>query len=114
MEPHFERVAAQFEGLPEVVFLSADCDEDEALVPEYLAEVKPRTMVVFADGLDRLLGVSAYPTVVVLDRTGKIAYRAEGFDPDEVEAELSGAVRRLLAEQKESAAKSLQGVKSPL
>jgi thiol-disulfide isomerase/thioredoxin len=100
MAPHFERVAAQFQGIPEVVFLSANCDEDETLVPDYLDEEKPRTTVVFADGLDRLLSVNAFPTIVILDRTGKIAYRAEGFDPEDVESQLSAAVRRLLADEK--------------
>ncbi|MGB2621246.1 MAG: thioredoxin domain-containing protein [Candidatus Acidiferrum sp.] len=106
MEPHFERVAAQFQGVPGIVFLSADCDEDESLVPEYLQEEKPRTTVVFADGLDRLLAVNVFPTVVVLDGAGKIAYRSEGFDPDDPEAELTAAVRRALADHKESPAKS--------
>ena len=105
MEPHFERVAAQFLGIPDVVFLSADCDEDESLVPPYLAEEKPRTTVVFADGLDRLLSVNAFPTVVILDRTGKIAYRAEGFDPEDVETVLASAVRGALTGQHETAAK---------
>lgn len=114
LEPHFERVAAQFQGIPDIVFLAADCDEDESRVTEYLEEEKPRTTVVFADGLDRLLAVNAFPTVVILDRTGKIAYRAEGFDPDNVEPELTGAVRRVLAGQKESAEKPAHGVKSPL
>jgi thiol-disulfide isomerase/thioredoxin len=99
MEPHFERVAGQFLGIADIVFLAADCDEDETLVAPYLQEEKPRTTVVFADGLDRLLAVNSFPTVVVLDRTGKIAYRAEGFDPDEVETELSNAVRHALAAQ---------------
>lgn len=106
MEPHFERVAAQFAGIPDVVFLSADCDEDESLVPPYLAEEKPRTTVVFADGLDRLLSVNAFPTVVILDRTGKIGYRTEGFDPDDAETLLAGAVRGMLTGQHESAAKT--------
>jgi len=112
MEPHFERVAAQFDGIPGIVFLSADCDEDESLVPDYLHKEKPRTTVVFADGLDRLLGVNAFPTIVILDRTGKIAYRAEGFDPDGVESQLRAAVRRVLAGQNESLAKPVQGAKS--
>src|SRR5580704_752379 len=112
MEPHFERVAAQFQGIADIVFLAADCDEDETLVPPYLQEEKPRTTVVFADGLDRLLAVNSFPTVVVLDRRGRIAYRAEGFDPDEVETELSNAVRHALAAQKESAEISADGVKS--
>lgn len=101
MEPHFERVAAQFQGVADVVFLAADCDEDESLVPPYLLEEKPRTAVVFADGLDALLSVNSFPTVVILDRQGKIAYRAEGFDPDDVDTELANAVRHALATEKE-------------
>jgi thiol-disulfide isomerase/thioredoxin len=112
MEPHFEHVAAQFQGIADIVFLAADCDEDETLVPPYLQEEKPRTTVVFADGLDRLLAVNSFPTVVVLDRTGKIAYRGEGFDPNEGETALSNAVRHALAAQKESAENSADGVKS--
>jgi thiol-disulfide isomerase/thioredoxin len=112
MEPHFEHVAAQFQSVGDIVFLAADCDEDETLVPPYLQEEKPRTTVVFADGLDRLLAVNSFPTVVVLDRLGKIAYRAAGFNPDEVETELSNAVRHALSAQKESADTSAHGVKS--
>lgn len=112
MEPHFEGVAAQFQGITDIVFLAADCDEDESLVPPYLEEEKPHTTVVFADGLDRLLAVNSFPTVVVIDRTGRIAYRAEGFDPDDVETELTNAVRRALTAQKESAEKFRQGAKS--
>lgn len=114
MEPHFDRVAAQFQGNPDIVFLAANCDEDESLVPGYLQEQKPRTTVVFADGLDHLLAVRALPTVVILDRAGKIAYRADGFDSDAVEAELSGAIRRILVEKNETVTKPAQGVKSPL
>jgi thiol-disulfide isomerase/thioredoxin len=95
LEPHFERVAAKFQGSG-VVFLAADCDEDETLVPAYLDELKPRTTVVFADGLDRLLAVTAFPTIVVLDRAGRVAYRANGFDQSNVESEITSAVLRLL------------------
>jgi thiol-disulfide isomerase/thioredoxin len=106
MEPHFERVAAQFQGLDGVLFLAADCDEDESLVQPYLDEVKPRTTVVFADGLERLLSVTSFPTVVVLDGSGKIRYRAEGFDPDGVETELTGAIRRILVSSNDNAPNS--------
>jgi thiol-disulfide isomerase/thioredoxin len=114
MEPHFEHVAAQFQGIADIVFLAADCDEDETLVPPYLQEEKPRTTVVFADGLDTLLSVHSFPTVVILDRAGKIAYRAEGFDPEDVEAVLSSAVRRALAAQNGNPENSAQGAKSEL
>jgi thiol-disulfide isomerase/thioredoxin len=96
LEPLFGRVAMEFQGLQGVTFIAANCDEDESLVPAYLAEAKPHTAVVFADGLDRLLAVNSFPTVVVIDPEGKIAYRADGFSPDAFEHELTGAVRRAL------------------
>jgi len=97
MEPLFERVAAAFQGTPDVLFLSANCDEDESLVPPYLKDERLRTTVVYADGLDHLLAVNSFPTLIILDRGGKIAYRADGFDPDTVEHELAEAVTRALA-----------------
>jgi ABC-type amino acid transport substrate-binding protein len=68
--------------------------------------------VVFADGLDQLLAVNSFPTVVVLDRAGKIAYRAAGFNPDDAETELTNAVRRSLAAQNENGEKAALGAKS--
>ena len=99
LDPLFGRVAMQFNGVTDVTFLAANCDEDETLVPAYLAESKPHTAVVFADGLDRLFAVNSFPTVVVIDRDGKIAYRANGFTPDTFEQELTAAIRRILEAQ---------------
>jgi thiol-disulfide isomerase/thioredoxin/regulator of sirC expression with transglutaminase-like and TPR domain len=96
LEPQFARVAMEFQSNQEVLFLAANCDEDETLVPGYLEEDKPRTAVVFADGLERLLAVRSFPTVVVIDHEGKTAYRSEGFGPDTFEQELAEAVRRAL------------------
>ena len=52
LEPIYERVAAKYAGNPGVVFLSANCDEDESLVGPYLEERHPRSNQVFADGLE--------------------------------------------------------------
>jgi thiol-disulfide isomerase/thioredoxin len=97
LEPLFGRVAAEFLGNPDVLFLAANCDEDETLVAPYLAEAKLRTVAVFADGLDHLFSVNSFPTVMVIDRGGKIAYRAEGFAMEGFEQDLTSAVRRALA-----------------
>jgi len=97
LEPLFARVAAEFHGLPTALFLSADCDEDETLVGPYLQADKPRTEVVFADGLERLFSVDSFPTVIVIGRDGKIAFRTNGFEPDTFERNLSAAVTRALA-----------------
>lgn len=98
LEPQFERVAAQFKGDQNISFLEADCDEDESLVAPYLEEVKPKVPVVFADGLDHLLAVNSLPTVVVIDREGKIAFREQGFGEDGFERDLAAAARRALDE----------------
>ena len=97
LEPLFARVASRFQGLPDALFLSANCDEDETLVGPYLQKDKLPTTVVFADGLDRLFSVVSFPTVIVIDREGKIAYRTDGFAPDSFERDLYAAVARALA-----------------
>jgi thiol-disulfide isomerase/thioredoxin len=104
LEPAFERVAAEFQQTPEVLFLAADCDEDETLVPAYVEETKPRATVVFADGLENVFAVNSYPTVLVVDRTGKIAYRVEGYGEDTFEQTLAAAIRQALSGTEEPAA----------
>jgi thiol-disulfide isomerase/thioredoxin len=96
LEPQFERVAAQFKGDQQISFLEADCDDDESQVAPYLEEVKPLVPVVFADGLDHLLAVHDLPTVVIIDRGGKVAYRAEGFGEETFERDLTAGARRAL------------------
>jgi thiol-disulfide isomerase/thioredoxin len=98
LEPLYEKVAAEFSGNENVLFLAADCDDDESLVAPYLDEVKPRTTTVFADGLDLFFRVDAFPTVIVLDRSGKISYRSDGFGDASFTTDLSAAVRRAVAE----------------
>jgi thiol-disulfide isomerase/thioredoxin len=95
-EPFFERVVSKYFGNSEVLFLAANCDDDETLVAPYLTEEKMRSTVVFADGLESLYAINSYPTVIVIDRSGKLAYRSEGFDPDSFETHLAAAVDRAL------------------
>ncbi len=95
LAPHFEKVAAHFADDKDVLFFGLNCDEDESLVAAYLTEERPRTTVLFADGLERLLSVNAFPTTVILDRAGKVAYRSDGFDPDDVERALTEAITRV-------------------
>ncbi len=103
LEPLFARVAADFQANPDALFLAANCDEDESLVAPYLEADKPRTPVVFADGLDRFFTVNSFPTVMVIDRMGRIAFRSEGFESDGFEPKLAAAVRRALAPPSPSA-----------
>ena len=75
---------------------------------------KPRTTVVFADGLDTLLS-STLSHRCHSGSSGKDCLsRGRIQDPDDVEAELSNAVHNALAAQKEHAQNSAHGAKSAL
>jgi len=95
LEPIYEKVVAQYAENASLVFLSADCDEDEALVGPYLARRHPRATEVFADRLEELFGVNSFPTLLILDPSGKVAFRANGFDPDTIEKQLSTAIEHI-------------------
>jgi len=93
LEPIYEKLAARNAGNPDLIFLSANCDEDESLVAPYLAERHSRSTEIFADRLEELFGVDAFPTVLILDPAGKVVFRANGFDPETIESELGSAIR---------------------
>ena len=97
LEPLFSRVSGEFLSNADALFLAANCDEDESLVKTYLESDKFPMPVVFADGLDRFFSVNSFPTVLVIDRAGKIDYRTDGFDPETFEPDLAAAVRSALA-----------------
>ena len=97
LEPQFEAVANRFDGVPDISFIAANCDEDETLVAPYVEEEKLHSNVFFADGLDRLFAVNSFPTVLVIDRNGKVAYRSEGFGDDTFEKSLTAAAQKALA-----------------
>jgi thiol-disulfide isomerase/thioredoxin len=92
LEPLFDRVAARYVGRNDVVFYALNCDDDESLVQPYLAAEKFKTPAMFADGLERVFQVGNFPTTLVLDRSGKIAFRADGFDPGGFEKNLMDAI----------------------
>lgn len=96
LEPLFAKVASHYSGKPDIEFYALNCDDDESLVAPYLAKEKLTAPVFFADGLDRLLRVDSFPTTVILDRTGKIAFREDGFDEDGFEKSLTQAIDRTL------------------
>ena len=52
------------------------------LVAPFLQNQKPGGTLVFADGVNQAFHVESIPTILVLDKSGKIAYRMQGFAPD--------------------------------
>src|SRR6266853_665714 len=87
-------VRKKFAGRDDVIFLAVNSDEEESQVSLFLKEKHFEGTLVFADGLDSLLKVESIPTIIVLDRAGKVAYRTEGFAPDNLADTLSAAITK--------------------
>jgi thiol-disulfide isomerase/thioredoxin len=89
--PMIEKIRDKYEksGNGSVVFLAVNTDDDHSLVPPYLKDSHWTGRVFFDSGLSRFLTISSIPTVVVLDKDGKIASRMVGFVPDRFEEMLS-------------------------
>ncbi len=82
MESMLGELRAKFAGRQDVVFLTINADEDESLVAPFLKEQSLGGTLLFADGVRQSLKVESIPTVLVLDKAGKTAYRTQGFVPD--------------------------------
>ncbi|HVW83761.1 MAG TPA: thioredoxin-like domain-containing protein [Bryobacteraceae bacterium] len=83
--PMIENVKKKYEKSGNVVFLSIDSDDDHSLVPGFVKEMHWTHPVYFDAGLGHLLNISSIPTVIVLDKSGKIASRMTGFIPERFE-----------------------------
>jgi tetratricopeptide (TPR) repeat protein len=92
-----ERVLDTFRENPAVCFLAVNVDEDRAAVPDFVKEEKWTTPVVYAQGLDQLLGVHALPTVMILDAEGRVVFRQMGLNPASFLETLEMKVREALA-----------------
>jgi thiol-disulfide isomerase/thioredoxin len=93
-ETSLSNLRKKFAGRDDVVFLAVNNDEDESQVSGFLKEMKVEGTLVFADGLDTILKVETIPTIIVLDQAGKVAYRTQGFVPDNFSDALSAAITK--------------------
>jgi thiol-disulfide isomerase/thioredoxin len=77
----FEDVMARFAAEPRVQFLAVNVDEDHNGVADFVKAQKWKIPVVYAQGLDSLMGVHSLPTTVIFDRTEHVIFRQDGLDP---------------------------------
>jgi thiol-disulfide isomerase/thioredoxin len=91
-EPMIESVRQLFTESKDIVFLALNSDDDRTRIAPYLAKEKIAGTLAYADGLDTLLNVHSLPTILVLDRSGKIAYRSDGVNPETFTASLTMAI----------------------
>ncbi len=92
----FERVMRTFRNEPRVAFLSVNADEDRSIVPDFVKEEKWTAPVVYAQGLDQLMGIRALPTTMILGPDGRVIFRQAGIDIPSFVATLEGKIREAL------------------
>jgi thiol-disulfide isomerase/thioredoxin len=100
LEPEFAQVVKNYAGNPQIDFYAVNTDEDEAAVAPFVAHEKWNLPVVYADGLDSFMKVESLPTIVILDRSGKISYRTDGFLPDGFQENLTTAIQAAMTPPK--------------
>lgn len=95
--PLYEQVKQRFKQNADVVFLAVSTDEDRAQVPAFLEANKWSKDVWFDDGLGAHLRVTSIPTTIVLDRSGALSSRLNGFNRERFVDMLTERIREALA-----------------
>jgi thiol-disulfide isomerase/thioredoxin len=96
--PLYEALRERFGARGDVVFLEMNSDEDRSVVEPFLIAEKWDKTVYFEDGLARLLNVTNIPSTILIDKTGRIASRMDGFDPATFLEQMTGRIQTLLAD----------------
>ena len=94
--PLYETLRERFGSRGDVAFLEMDSDDDHSVVEPFLTAQKWDKAVYFEDGLARLLNVMNIPTTIVIDKSGHIASRMDGFDPATFLDQMTERIQSLL------------------
>ena len=95
--PLIEKIRKRYEASGNVVFLSVDSESDHSAVEPFLKEMHWSGRTYFDAGIARMLNVSSIPTVVIVDKNGKISSRMIGFIPERFEDMLTERIEETRA-----------------
>jgi thiol-disulfide isomerase/thioredoxin len=96
--PLYETLRERFGARGDVAFLEMNSDDDRTVVEPFLTAEKWDKAVYFEDGLARLLNVMNIPTTILIDKSGRLASRMDGFDPSTFLDQMAGRIQELLAD----------------
>ena len=96
--PLYETLRQRFGARGDVVFLEMNADEDRTVVEPFLTAEKWDKVVYFEDGLARLLNVMNIPTTILIDQSGRVASRMDGFDPSTFLELMMGRIQSMLGD----------------
>ncbi|MEO8096215.1 MAG: redoxin domain-containing protein [Acidobacteriota bacterium] len=95
--PLYQTLKERFPRSSGVVFLEMNADEERQVVEPFLEEQKWNKDVYFEDGLVRLLSVQNIPATILFDKTGNLASRMDGFDPETFVEQMTSRIKTILA-----------------
>lgn len=95
--PLYETLRERFGARGDVVFLEMNSDEDRSVVEPFLTAEKWDKTVYFEDGLARLLNVMNIPSTILIDKSGRVASRMDGFDPSTFLEQMTSRIQTLLS-----------------
>jgi thiol-disulfide isomerase/thioredoxin len=101
--PLYETLRERFKTRSDVAFLEMNADEDHSVVEPFLTAEKWDKAVYFEDGLARLLNVMNIPTTILIDKSGRIASRMDGFDPSTFLDQMTDRIKNILGDSVVSA-----------
>jgi thiol-disulfide isomerase/thioredoxin len=93
--PLYETLRERFGTRSDIVFLEMNADEDHTVVEPFLTAEKWDKTVYFEDGLARLLNVMNIPSTILIDKSGHVASRMDGFDPSTFLDQMTERIRTL-------------------
>ena len=99
-----DRVVQTFHNEPDVSFLAVNVDGERGGVASFVKQEQWKIPVVYAQGLDHFLEVTALPTLLIFDRQGRVVFREAGMDPDTFEKQLENKLRQVLGQASATAA----------
>ncbi len=100
--PLYETLRQRFGARGDVVFLEMNSDEDRSVVEPFLTaqnltdEKWDKTAVYFEDGLARLLNVMNIPSTILIDKSGRMVSRMDGFDPSSFLEQMTSRIQSIL------------------
>lgn len=95
--PLYQTLKERFPKTAGVVFLEINADEERAVVEPFLDEQKWDKEVYFEDGLARLLNVQNIPATILFDKSGQLASRMDGFNPEGFLDSMTTRIQAMLA-----------------
>lgn len=96
--PLYQAVRERFKQNDKVVFVAIATDDDRNVVKPFLEQHKwTKEHSYYDDGLGAFLKVSSIPTTIVIDASGEVSTRMNGFIPDRFVDQLTQRIKDALA-----------------